>query len=356
MLLISLLFRKSKELKTDIRSLDLVDIKKFCQENNMKPYVSNQVYSWLWNNFSSSFSQMSNLSKSNREIFNENFSINKITQDFEERSDDGTIKMRFKLYDGNFVEGVLIPQNTRMTACISSQVGCSLSCKFCATGTMGRTRNLSAGEIYDQVVAIANKCKEVYNLPLTNIVYMGMGEPLLNYRNVIKSINFITSSEGLEMSYKRVTLSTSGIAKMIKRLADDNVKVNLALSLHAASEELRNSIMPIGGSNSLDDIRDALKYYFSKTKRKVTYEYVLLNEVNDSIKDAENLYKFTKHIPSKVNLIEYNTVDGLGFDRSSDKNTDLFMNYLDAKRVNVGLRRSRGKDINAACGQLANKK
>ncbi len=356
MLLISLLFRKSKELKTDIRSLDLVDIKKFCQENNMKPYVSNQVYSWLWNNFSSSFSQMSNLSKSNREIFNENFSINKITQDFEERSDDGTIKMRFKLYDGNFVEGVLIPQNTRMTACISSQVGCSLSCKFCATGTMGRTRNLSTGEIYDQVVAIANKCKEVYNLPLTNIVYMGMGEPLLNYRNVIKSIHFITSSEGLEMSYKRVTLSTSGIAKMIKRLADDNVKVNLALSLHAASEELRNSIMPIGGSNSLDDIRDALKYYFSKTKRKVTYEYVLLNEVNDSIKDAENLYKFTKHIPSKVNLIEYNTVDGLGFDRSSDKNTDLFMNYLDAKRVNVGLRRSRGKDINAACGQLANKK
>ena len=356
MLLISLLFRKSKELKTDIRSLDLVDIKKFCQENNMKPYVSNQVYSWLWNNFSSSFSQMSNLSKSNREIFNENFSINKITQDFEERSDDGTIKMRFKLYDGNFVEGVLIPQNTRMTACISSQVGCSLSCKFCATGTMGRTRNLSAGEIFDQVVAIANKCKEVYNLPLTNIVYMGMGEPLLNYRNVIKSIHFITSSEGLEMSYKRVTLSTSGIAKMIKRLADDNVKVNLALSLHAASEELRNSIMPIGGSNSLDDIRDALKYYFSKTKRKVTYEYVLLNEVNDSIKDAENLYKFTKHIPSKVNLIEYNTVDGLGFDRSSDKNTDLFMNYLDAKRVNVGLRRSRGKDINAACGQLANKK
>ena len=356
MLLISLLFRKRKELKTDIRSLDIVDIKKFCKENNMKPYVSNQVYSWLWNNSSSSFSQMSNLSKSNREIFNENFSINKITEDFEERSDDGTIKMRFKLYDGNFVEGVLIPQNTRMTACISSQVGCSLSCKFCATGTMGRTRNLSAGEIYDQVVAIANKCKEVYNLPLTNIVYMGMGEPLLNYRNVIKSIHFITSSEGLEMSYKRVTLSTSGIAKMIKRLADDNVKVNLALSLHAASEELRNSIMPIGGSNSLDDIRDALKYYFSKTKRKVTYEYVLLNKVNDSIKDAENLYKFTKHIPSKVNLIEYNTVDGLGFDRSSDKNTDLFMNYLDAKRVNVGLRRSRGKDINAACGQLANKK
>lgn len=322
----------------------------------MKPYVSKQVYSWLWNNSCSSFEEMSNLSKKNRQIFNENFSINKITEDYQEKSDDGTIKIKFKLFDGNFVEGVLIPQNNRMTACISSQVGCSLSCKFCATGTMGRVRNLTAGEIYDQVVAIANKSKEVYNLPLTNIVYMGMGEPLLNYKNVIRSIHYITSDEGLEMSYKRVTLSTSGIAKMIRRLADDNVKVNLALSLHAASEEIRNNIMPIGDHNSLIDIRDSLKYYFSKTKRKITYEYVLLNGINDSIKDADDLFKFTKHIPSKVNLIEYNQVDGLGYEKSSEKNTELFMNHLDSRRVNVGLRRSRGKDINAACGQLANKK
>lgn len=322
----------------------------------MKPYVSKQVYSWLWNNSCSSFEEMSNLSKKNRQIFNENFSINKITEDYQEKSDDGTIKIKFKLFDGNFVEGVLIPQNNRMTACISSQVGCSLSCKFCATGTMGRVRNLTAGEIYDQVVAIANKSKEVYNLPLTNIVYMGMGEPLLNYKNVIRSIHYITSDEGLEMSYKRVTLSTSGIAKMIRRLADDNVKVNLALSLHAASEEIRNNIMPIGDHNSLIDIRDSLKYYFAKTKRKITYEYVLLNGINDSIKDADDLFKFTKHIPSKVNLIEYNQVDGLGYEKSSEKNTELFMNHLDSRRVNVGLRRSRGKDINAACGQLANKK
>tara|TARA_B100000287_G_scaffold302954_1_gene286097 strand:- start:4954 stop:5985 length:1032 start_codon:yes stop_codon:yes gene_type:complete len=343
-------------LKKDIRELDLNSIKEFCLENSMKPYVSKQVYSWLWNNSCSSFEEMSNLSKKNRQIFNENFSINKITEDYQEKSDDGTIKIKFKLFDGNFVEGVLIPQNNRMTACISSQVGCSLSCKFCATGTMGRVRNLTAGEIYDQVVAIANKSKEVYNLPLTNIVYMGMGEPLLNYKNVIRSIHYITSDEGLEMSYKRVTLSTSGIAKMIRRLADDNVKVNLALSLHAASEEIRNNIMPIGDHNSLIDIRDSLKYYFSKTKRKITYEYVLLNGINDSIKDADDLFKFTKHIPSKVNLIEYNQVDGLGYEKSSEKNTELFMNHLDSRRVNVGLRRSRGKDINAACGQLANKK
>tara|TARA_B100000927_G_scaffold144068_1_gene116281 strand:+ start:2633 stop:3532 length:900 start_codon:yes stop_codon:yes gene_type:complete len=299
---------------------------------------------------------MSNLSKLNRDVFDKNFCINKIEEDMEERSEDGTIKIKFKLFDGHFIEGVLIPQNSRMTACISSQVGCSLSCKFCATGTMSRIRNLTAGEIYDQVVLISKKCLEVYNLPLTNIVYMGMGEPLLNYRNVIRSIHFITSDDGLEMSYKRLTLSTSGIAKMIRRLADDKIKVNLALSLHAASEEIRNNIMPIGGSNSLEDLRDSLKYYFSKTKRKITYEYVLLKDVNDTVKDADNLYKFTKHIPSKVNLIEYNPVNGLGFEKSSEKNTNLFINYLDSRKVNVGLRRSRGKDINAACGQLANKK
>tara|TARA_Y100001935_G_scaffold19184_1_gene14048 strand:+ start:162 stop:1061 length:900 start_codon:yes stop_codon:yes gene_type:complete len=299
---------------------------------------------------------MSNLSKLNRDVFDNSFFINKIEEDMEERSEDGTIKIKFKLFDGHSVEGVLIPQNSRMTACISSQVGCSLSCNFCATGTMSRIRNLTAGEIYDQVVLISKKCLEVYNLPLTNIVYMGMGEPLLNYRNVIRSIHFITSDEGLEMSYKRLTLSTSGIAKMIRRLADDNIKVNLALSLHAASEEIRNNIMPIGGSNSLEDLRDSLKYYFSKTKRKITYEYVLLKDVNDTVKDADNLYKFTKHIPSKVNLIEYNPVYGLGFEKSSEKNTNIFINYLDSKKVNVGLRRSRGKDINAACGQLANKK
>ena len=343
-------------MKKDIRELDLNAIKTFCLDNEMKPYVSKQVYSWLWNNSCSSFDEMSNLSKKNREIFDESYCINKITEDTNEVSEDGTIKIKFKLHDGNFVEGVLIPQDTRMTACISSQVGCSLSCKFCATGTMARIRNLTAGEIYDQVVAIMNKSKEVYNLPLTNIVYMGMGEPLLNYKNVIRSIHFITSDEGLEMSYKRVTLSTSGISKMIRKLADDNVKVNLALSLHAASEEIRNNIMPTGDSNSLNDLRDSLKYYFSKTKRKITYEYVLLKDVNDRIKDADDLYKFTKHIPSKVNLIEYNPVDGLGFEKSTEKSTELFMNHLDSRRVNVGLRRSRGKDINAACGQLANKK
>ena len=298
---------------------------------------------------------MSNVSLKDRSKFEKEFFINSLDVDVEEESSDGTIKTKFKLHDGNFVEGVLIPKNKRMTACISSQVGCSLSCSFCATGTLGLTRNLSASEIYRQVVYISKKCMEIYNQPLTNIVFMGMGEPLLNYKNVLRSIHFITSEEGLNMSYKRITLSTSGISKMIRKLADDNVKVNLALSLHAANEELRKKIMPIGKSNTLEEIRDSLKYYFSKTKKKVTYEYVLLRDVNDSIEDAYQLYKYTKHLSSKVNIIEYNAVEGLEFKKSSFEKTEKFIGYLLKKGVNVSLRRSRGKDINAACGQLANK-
>ena len=298
---------------------------------------------------------MSNVSLKDRSKFDKEFFINSLDVDVEEESSDGTIKTKFKLHDGNFVEGVLIPKNKRMTACISSQVGCSLSCSFCATGTLGLTRNLSASEIYRQVVYISKKCLEVHNQPLTNIVFMGMGEPLLNYKNVLRSIHFITSEEGLNMSYKRITLSTSGISKMIRKLADDNVKVNLALSLHAANEELRKKIMPIGKSNTLEEIRDSLKYYFSKTKKKVTYEYVLLRDVNDSIEDAYQLYKYTKHLSSKVNIIEYNAVEGLEFKKSSFEKTEKFIGYLLKKGVNVSLRRSRGKDINAACGQLANK-
>ena len=274
----------------------------------------------------------------------------------EEESNDGTIKSRFILHDKNLVEGVLIPQNKRMTACISSQVGCSLSCKFCATGKIGRIRNLSAGEIYDQVISISNQAINKYDIPLSNIVFMGMGEPLLNYKNVIQSINHLTSEEGLNMSPRRITLSTSGISKMIRRLADDEVKVNLALSLHAASEEKRNTIMPIGESNSLSSLRDSLKYYFSKLKKKVTYEYVLLKDINDGLEDAKDLYNFTKHVPSKINLIEYNSVEGLEYQKSSVEKTNIFIEFLEKKGLNVGVRRSRGEDINAACGQLANKK
>ncbi len=342
-------------MKKDIRTISTKELEEFFLQNKQKSFVAKQIMEWLWKKSKSSFSEMKNISKFNRELLDSNFIINSINSDEIQVSSDKTIKTKFKLFDGYTVEGVLIPQNKRMTACISSQVGCSLSCKFCATGTMDRKRNLSAGEIYDQVVHISRQAKENYNFSLSNIVYMGMGEPLLNYSNVIQSIDRLTSSKGLSISKRRITLSTSGISKMIKKLADDNIGVNLALSLHAATDEKRNQIMPIGESNSLKSLKEAIEYYYSKMKKQLTYEYILFNEFNDSIEDAKNLYSFTRHTPSKVNIIEYNPIEGSQFEKSSELKMNHFISYLENKGVVVKVRRSRGKDIDAACGQLANK-
>jgi 23S rRNA (adenine2503-C2)-methyltransferase len=298
---------------------------------------------------------MTNLSKATRELLNDNFQINAIELNDSQASSDRTIKSTFRLFDNNIVEGVLIPSKSRMTACISSQVGCSLSCKFCATGKLKRERNLDAGEIYDQVVQIKKQAEDTYKAPLTNIVYMGMGEPLLNYANMIQSIEYITSEEGLGMAPRRITVSTAGIAKMIRKLGDDEVKFNLALSLHAANDAKRSEMMEINETNSLTELRDALKYYFSKTKNHITYEYILFDGFNDSIQDAEELYQFTKHVPSKVNIIEYNPVSDTPFAKASSDALDKFAGYLDKRGVMVQVRRSRGKDIDAACGQLAGK-
>jgi 23S rRNA (adenine2503-C2)-methyltransferase len=298
---------------------------------------------------------MTNLSKATRELLDTHFVINAVKVDDMQISSDRTIKNAFKLYDSNIVEGVLIPSNTRMTACISSQVGCSLTCKFCATGRLERLRNLNADEIYDQVVIIKKQAEEKYNTPLTNIVYMGMGEPLLNYKNVLDSIEKITSPDGLNMSPQRITVSTAGVAKMIKKLADDSVKFNLALSLHAANDDKRNYIMPINESNSLEALIEALKYFYEKTETRVTYEYIAFKDFNDSLDDAKELAAFCKHIPCKVNIIEYNPIDEGEFQQTTSERLNAFANYLESKNIIVNVRRSRGKDIDAACGQLANK-
>ena len=341
--------------KQDIRKLSKEELKDFFTTQGDKAFRGSQVYEWLWNKSAISFTEMTNLSKATRELLDQHFVINAIELNVSQASNDRTIKSTFKLFDNKIVEGVLIPTKSRMTACISSQVGCSLSCKFCATGKLNRERNLDAGEIYDQVVHIKKQAEETYSVPLTNIVYMGMGEPLLNYANMLQSVEYITSDEGLGMSPRRITVSTAGIAKMIRKLGDDEVKFNLALSLHAANDLKRSEMMEINDTNSLSELRDALKYYFAKTTNHITYEYILFDGFNDSMQDAEELYQFTKHVPSKVNIIEYNPVSDTPFAKASSDALDKFASYLDKRGVLVQVRRSRGKDIDAACGQLAGK-
>ncbi|MES3019781.1 MAG: 23S rRNA (adenine(2503)-C(2))-methyltransferase RlmN [Bacteroidota bacterium] len=339
--------------KIDIRALSVDKLKEHFSALGEPAFRAKQVYEWLWEKSSVDFDEMSNLSKSLREKLNTLFTINNLSIHQSQFSSDKTIKNTFKLYDSNIIEGVLIPASDRMTACVSSQVGCSLTCKFCATGYMERKRNLNPDEIYDQVVLIDRQAKENYQAPLTNIVYMGMGEPLLNYANVLKSIERITAKDGLNMAAKRITVSTAGIAKMIRKLGDDEVRFNLALSLHAANDEKRNTIMPINEQNSLKALADALKYYFSKTKNPVTYEYIIFNDFNDTLQDAEELAKFCRHIPCKVNIIEYNPISFADFENAGTDRTDEFAAYLRRNGINTNIRRSRGKDIDAACGQLA---
>ncbi len=342
--------------KIDIRSLSPEALNEHFKAMGEPAFRAKQVYDWLWAKACTQFDEMSNLPKALREKLKDQYQINHIRIDDSQFSADGTIKNSFRLYDENLIEGVLIPTPERMTACVSSQVGCSLTCKFCATGYMDRKRNLNADEIFDQVVLISRQAEENYQLPLSNIVYMGMGEPLLNYANVLKSIERITAEDGLNMSYKRITVSTAGIAKMIKKLGDDGVKFNLALSLHAANDQKRNEIMPINEQNSLKALAEALKYYYAKTKNPVTYEYIVFNDFNDEISDAEELARFCKHVPCKVNIIEYNPISFAAFQNAAIDKIEVFAEYLRSKGIITNIRRSRGKDIDAACGQLAVKK
>ena len=341
--------------KRDIRKLKLDELKEFFVQQGDKAFRAQQVYEWLWKKSAKDFEQMTNLSLATRELLKANFTINHIQVDTMQRSADGTIKNSVKLHDGLIVESVLIPTEKRITACVSSQVGCSLACKFCATARLKRMRNLNPDEIYDQVVAIKQQAELFFNRPLTNIVFMGMGEPLLNYNNVMAAIDKITSQQGLNMASKRLTVSTVGVAKMIRKMADDQVKFNLAVSLHSAINEKRSSIMPINESTPLEELGDALKYWYEKQKKKVTYEYIVWKGINDSPEDAQALLKFCKIVPCKVNLIEYNPIDDGEFQQASDESLMMYMDLLERHGITTRIRKSRGKDIDAACGQLANK-
>lgn len=343
--------------KIDVRKLSLEELEQWVLANNLPRFRAKQIYGWLWEKGARDFASMTNLSKEFRQVLDEYFEILPLETDTVQKSADGTIKTRFLLHDGNKIESVLIPvpEDQRFTVCVSTQVGCSLSCKFCATGMMKRMRNLSAAEIVDQVVLVNQQCFENFGHGITNIVYMGMGEPLLNYKETLSSIEHITSKEGLGMSPKRITISTAGIAKMIKKLADDDVKCNLALSLHAPDDTKRDAIMPINEQNNLDSLMGALNYFYQKTKNRISYEYVALQGVNLTFSDAQNLAALCRKFPVKVNIIEYNTVEGLPFSRAAMEETDAFAVSLRKQDIMVTVRRSRGKDIDAACGQLANK-
>jgi 23S rRNA (adenine2503-C2)-methyltransferase len=344
------------EHKKNIRHLTLNELEQYFESLGEKRFRARQVYEWIWQKHATGFQSMTNLSKDLRQLLEDNFSYPALAVDATQYSADGTIKSRFRTFDNHLVEGVLIPTDERKTACVSSQIGCSLSCKFCATGYMQRRRNLDYDEIYDEVVLINQQSERVYEKKLTNIVFMGMGEPLLNYKNVLKAIERITAPDGLAMSPRRITVSTAGVAKMIRQLGEDKVKFKLALSLHAANDVKRNEIMPINETNHIKALIDALNFFYQQTGNEITFEYILFKDFNDSRQDADELIKIYRQVPADlVNIIEYNPIEAALFSKPDDDTVDKFMSHLEKNRVNARLRRSRGKDIDAACGQLANK-
>lgn len=342
-------------LKKNIRSLSTEQLQEYFASIGQPKFRAAQAEQWLWQKQAKSFHDMSNLPVELRARLQEDYVVNEVVVAEEQVSNDGTIKCAFKLHDGMVVEGVLIPAEDRMTACISSQVGCSLACKFCATGKLKRMRNLEPDEIFDQVVAIKSLANKYYSKPLTNIVFMGMGEPLLNYRNVLTSIYRINHDVGLGMAAKRVTVSTAGIAKMIHKLAEDKVRFRLALSLHAANDLKRNEIMPINEQNSLDSLAEAINHFHRETGNRVTFEYIIFKDFNDTMQDAEDLVRFGKRVPGRVNIIEYNPIGDDRFKQADPEKVEAFAAHLEKNGIVVNIRRSRGKDIDAACGQLANK-
>ena len=319
-------------------------------------YRAKQILEWAWQKQVKSFEEMTNLPIQLRKQLHEGFFFNKIEIEDRQISFDGSVKYSLKLIDNQIIEGVLIPHFDRVTACVSSQVGCALACKFCATGYLGFKRNLHGYEIYDQVALLQQQSVVSFGKQLSNIVFMGMGETLLNYRNILQSIDYLTSGRGMNISAKRITVSSAGIAKMIRKLGDDNVRFEFALSLHAANDEKRSQIMPINEHNSLKMIKEALQYFYAKTKNQITLEYIIFSDFNDSLKDAEEVYRFSRGLPCKINIIEYNPIPESGFQNASLERVEIFKKYLTTKGLIVNIRRSRGKDIDAACGQLALRK
>ena len=344
-----------KNFKKDIRSLSKLELQNFFLSNQISPYKGTQVYKWLWEKGIHNFDEMTNLSLSHRLLLRKNFQIRYVRINNKQYSDDKTIKYSIALHDNLAIESVLIPTSKRITACISSQVGCSLDCVFCATSILKRMRNLNIDEIFDQVFLMNQESLLNFKRPISNIVFMGMGEPLMNYNNVLKAIQKLTSNDGLRMSPRRITLSTSGIPKIIRKIADEKVKFKLAVSLHSAIQNAREKIMPFANKFKLDELLDSLLYWYTKTKSVVTIEYIIWDGINDKVTDIKALVEFCKKIPSKVNLIQYNPVDNFKISEASQDIINAYIKALTFSNIKVTYRKSRGKDVDAACGQLVNK-
>ena len=342
-------------MKQDIRALSLEELRAFFIAKGDQAFRGNQVYQWLWQKGIHDFERMTNLSIDVRQLLEDNFSINHIAIDTQQKSTDGTIKNTLRLHDELAVESVLIPTTTRTTACVSSQVGCSLDCTFCATSRLKRMRNLNPDEIYDQVMAMDQQSRLYFNRRLSNIVFMGMGEPLMNYNNVVAAIEKITAPSGMGMSAKRITLSTSGVPKMIKKLAEEYPKFKLAVSLHSARQEVRQNIMPFADKFPLEDLLDSLQFWYETTNSRITFEYVVWEGINDTQEDIQALVGYCQKVPSKVNLIQYNSIGEDRFQQAPKSVVELYQKVLEANGIVATIRRSRGSDIDAACGQLANK-
>jgi 23S rRNA (adenine2503-C2)-methyltransferase len=318
----------------------------------LKKYRAAQVFEWIYRNHATTFEEMTNIAKAERGLLATAFIISFLSKLQEERSADGTRKFLFGLEDAHTIESVLIPDEDRLTLCISSQVGCAQACRFCLTGKSGFTRNLKAYEISDQVLEISRILRSEGGRGITNIVLMGMGEPLANFDEVIRALKIITWGRGLGFSPRRVTLSTDGLVPEIERLGKSGVRVNLAISLNATTDEVRNRIMPVNRRYPIQELVAACKRFPLEPRRRITFEYVMLKDVNDTQDDALRLAKLLKGIKCKVNLIPFNPFPGSEFGRPDDAAVRRFQKILLDHQYTALVRESRGRDISAACGQL----
>lgn len=346
----------------DLKTMGRMGLEEYVEAHGAPSYRGEQLFRWIYGKGVSDFDRMTSLPKRMRRGLGRQATVTTIEVVDQQEAADHTIKTLFRLPSGREVETVLIPdidergKARRLTVCVSSQVGCAMGCEFCATGLMGFRENLTPGAIFDQVWHMNEVAEERFGRPVTNVVFMGMGEPLLNYDAVLESINILTDENSLNLSAQKITVSTVGLARRIKDLADDEVRTNLAVSLHAPDNKTRSSIMPVNEAEktSLSALKEAIQYYSKSTGRPVTYEYCLFRGVNDSTEDARRLAEVARWAPSKVNLLMYNPVEGLNFERTSEAQLERFVQVLVEEGVTVTVRRSRGQDIDAACGQLAN--